>query len=48
MIENDLRTRIQRKYRSLLRTEISKKNKERLNNSQFSIISSNCVGGNNT
>lgn len=36
---------IAKKYRKLLRTIINRKNRKRLNNEKFSIISSNCVGG---
>jgi len=34
-------------YRKLLRLGIDFKNRKRLNNTGFSVISSNCVGGGN-
>lgn len=36
---------LSRTYRDLLRKDLNKKNRERLCNKDFSIISSNCVGG---
>jgi uncharacterized protein (DUF1919 family) len=36
---------IKKLYRHILRIRINRKNKKRLNNTNFSIISSNCIGG---
>lgn len=37
--------KITRKYRAILRTKLNRVNRSRLKNSEFTILSSNCVGG---
>lgn len=41
----ELRNRGKEAYRSILRRNIDRKNREKLDNKEFTIISSNCVGG---
>lgn len=40
-----LRKRVSKKIRQIMRYSLNKKNRNRLKNSNFSIISSNCIGG---